>query len=826
MSCSPSLATPAPSPPDPIPPVAADDHPSQLWPAGTSWRGRWIWDRLPDLQSPGLVTRAGTEAAPPAWVLMRRSFHLDRVPRRAPARFTSDSRHRLSVNGEVVARGPVRSHPSRLHHDQMDLAPVLRRGENVIAVTVRFYGRPTPWWAPARPTRHLGAGGFLFEAFLTPGDRRETDDPAESRWVVSDDSWKVWSAGAWTERPSPGIGGPPEVLDARLLPGGWTEVGFDDSGWATATVLPANHFGFDGDHSPPTLPYGPLLRRPIAQLGGRTLSPTQEGPWQLEPGEQTLSMDFGRVVSGTLALEVDAPEGTEFHVSFGEGVETVAGSGEESELVSYVAPGGRARFESFDPLGFRHVQIRVRSSAGAAVTALEVGERLHPRGPGARFSSNDRLLDRIWEVGRRTVDLCSHDAYIDCPTREQRAWVGDAATTLSVDLVSNTNWDLARWNTELLASPRPDGMLPMAAGGDFEYLDFTYIPDFALHWIHALEILRRYTGDRDLIGRLLPVAERVMGWFEDFVGPDGLLNQVTGWVFIDWAAVSTAGRGAALNGLWGRALLDLAAVAGWLGASAVRDRARRAHRRLRTGFEAFWDPDRRLYVDHITADGPQVPTSQHAQAAALAGRLVPWRRMALLVPHLLESKRLVDTYWGDLPIGGPPLREGPPEPHWDVAAQMVKAQPGFRPVVHDALVCAGRPDLIPRACRDWALLLRRCDTTFGETWTAGTTCHAWSSIPTRDLIVRTAGVIPAEPGFARVAVTPCPGDLKWIEAVTPCPAGLIAVSIRSGQVIIDSPVPVRFDPTWLWSGPTLELDPGRHVITPDGPRPGEPPPGS
>ena len=784
--------------------MAVSDPRSPVWPwrEEVAWQGRWIWDRLPDLESPGLVTRPAEDPRSPSWVLMRRRFELAELPERAVARLTSDSRHVMAVNGAVVARGPVRSAPNRLHYDQVDLSGALRVGTNVITAVVRYYGSPTPWWFPARPTRHLGAGGMLLEASL--GDT----------WLVSDDTWKALSCEAWTAAPSPGIGGPPEILDARLLPKGWTDPDFDDSEWPWATILPNNHFGFDGDQHPPGLPYGSLVARPITQLSGTVRRPVNTPPGEIPPGEQRLTLDFGQVVSGTVVMEVDGEPGVEFSLSFGEGLETVAGLGDRSELIRYTSPGGPSRFESFDSIGFRIAHLRVSSSAGVRLTKLEVHERLHPRTTGPSFSCSDELLNRIWEVGRRTLDICSHDAYIDCPTREQRAWVGDAATSSAVDLVSNSNWDLARWNVELTASPRSDGMLPMAAAGDLEFLDFTFIPDFALHWVHALETIRLYTGDRDLVGRLAPAAERVVRWFLDYQGGDGLLDHVAGWVFIDWAAVSTRGRCAALNGLWGRALLDLASIADWLGNTGTANWARHVHQELRGGFESFWDPVRELYVDHITDGSPRTPTSQHAQAAAIVGELVPAERLALLVPHLVESERLVDTYWGDEPIGGPRLREGPPPPHWDVHDRIVKAQPGFRPVVHDALARAGRPDLIAGACRDWSRLLRRCGTSFGETWTAGTSSHAWSSGPTRDLVVHTAGIVPGEPGFATARVVPCLGDLEWIRAVTPSPAGLISVKARPDEVSIDSPVPVIFDPTHLWGGHPRELGPGHHEITP------------
>jgi len=85
------------------------------------------------------------------------------------------------------------------------------------------------------------------------------------------------------------------------------------------------------------------------------------------------------------------------------------------------------------------------------------------------------------------------DSYIDCPTREQRVWTGDSVVHQMVDLTTNTDWRLARWHPALTAFPRPDGMLPMAVAGEIEHLDRMIIPDWALHWVHSVHNLYRYS---------------------------------------------------------------------------------------------------------------------------------------------------------------------------------------------------------------------------------------------------------------------------------------------------------------------------------------------
>ena len=251
--------------------------------------------------------------------------------------------------------------------------------------------------------------------------------------------------------------------------------------------------------------------------------------------------------------------------------------------------------------------------------AVTVRERLAPVTGAAFFECSDPMLDQIWRVGRRTVSLCSFDAYLDCPTREQRAWTGDAVVHQMVDLTTNADWRLARWYPHVAASPRADGMLPMAAAGDAEAGEIAIIPDWALHWVHAVWNLYRYVGDRDEIAALMPVVEGVLRWFEPYVDDDGLLRDVISWVIIDWASVETDGVSAALCGLWARGLLDFAEMADWLGDTGRAAWARTRHASLTQGFAALWDPARGRYRDTLTT----VAASQHGQAAAIVGGLAP-----------------------------------------------------------------------------------------------------------------------------------------------------------------------------------------------------------
>jgi hypothetical protein len=674
------------------------------------------------------------------------------------------------VNGAEVSRGPVRANPRRQPYDAVDLAPYLRAGENVIAAIAWRYDGATAWWLPPPPANDLRHGAFVFEA-------RVNDD-----WIISDDTWDATVLEGWSSTTPAGIAGRGiELIDLRSLPPDWNTANASDVAWPPAVMRRAIGWADSNTSHPPSYPGGPLGERPIACLVG-----------------DPMRLDGERVTVGTVVIDAEIPAGESVTVHVSENV--ASGSVDQrdaSTSVSFTGDGTRRTDESFDIYGGRSVS--VDAPTGARVHSVAIRERLYPVTGNASFACSDPRLDVIYSVGRRTVTLCSLDSYVDCPTREQRAWTGDAVVHQLVDLTTNADWRLARWHPALTAFPRPDGMLPMAVAGDIEQRDAAIIPDWALHWVHSVHNLYLYIGDREEIARLLSVAEGVLRWFDPFLDEEGCAVDVFGWVLIDWASVHTQGVSGALNGLLARSLLEFEEMASWLGDAGRARWARARHDAIKQGFERLWDARCQWYVDSLVENERRPMASQHTQAAAIVGGLVPPERIARVVDVMTDDAVLVHAIFdktdgpaepnSEIPVGAY-LSRPLPEPWWDVERQLVRAQPFFRYVVHDALAAAGRADLIPQQLLDWdRWALKRCATSWTETWVGGTISHGWSSTPTRDLVQRVLGITPAEPGFTVASIDPQLGYLEWARGTAPTPAGPITVHATRDSITVESPVP-------------------------------------
>ncbi|MCX6016962.1 MAG: family 78 glycoside hydrolase catalytic domain [Chloroflexi bacterium] len=816
------------------------------------WQGHWIW--TPDdviefgFETSGDEQKKRREST----VLFRRSVRLSAAPQHAPARMTADSRYALYINGIELSRGPVRSQPRRMMYDIVDLAPALRPGINVITVIVKNYGRGNSYYIPAVPNTGLGkTGAFVFEANL-----------GDAGWLVSDDSWRTLRCTAWDfdaldDGNVIAMGVPVEVLDARLLPFDWQASSFDDSSWKPAQLLRSIHIGGYARSQPPSDPYGPLHPRTIAQLGGETVTAAQAtlqrlhddvGPAVIMPAQRMIRslalssdaaasvtlpiiiertspctrimIDFGRIVAGAVRLIVRAPAGVVFDLAYPEDLLTGGENGPLAPATGsrYISRGEHDDFETFDVNGLRYVYILVHG-VGDPVTIehIAVHERLYPWTPGADFESSDAAINRMYRAGIRTVELNSHDAFLDCPTREQRAWVGDSVVHQMVHLATNCDWRLAWQYLFLGASPRYDGILPMSVSGDFEAAGGYTIPEWSLHWVHGVYNLYRFSGDAALVKEYMPVVERILRWYAPYQTRAGVIKDLPEWCLMDWGAQFLEDTSSIHTAIWARSLREFAEMATWLEENASRRWAEGLYERAQAGFEMFWDEERGVYVDHIK-DGVRRPAvSQIACALAVASGLAPRARWQRIMNTATDSRRLVVRTWTGGDDGGysmPKLlrqMQGIYEADWDVENEITLAQPFMSYVVHDALAAADMAASIPSLAGRWNEFLHNGYDTFGECWGWGTHVHGWSSTLTRDFIFYTLGVTPATPGYTHARIAPRLGPLTWVRGSVPTPYGLIRVEVEvQGNIVrIESPVPFTLD---LPNQPARSFDPGRYKL--------------
>lgn len=762
------------------------------------WRGRWIWDREPDEAYWWRPTDGAGHV-----VYLRRVFEVGRTGLPVPARVTCDSRYELFLNGALLGRGPVRGEPEFLGWDDYDLGPSLVAGRNVVTALCRYYGAPGPWWVPAAPLGTLGRGSFCFETAADCG----VD-------LVSDTAWRAVPA-PWLPGGHGGMHSfPAEVVDGRQAPDGIHDPDADEGRWARAIVVSGRGHGTVLDR-PPAAPYMSPLRRPIPQLTSRMRAPRQIGDahrastrlvddpavtWSnleldADGDREVVVWDLGALCLGYVEVRVRDRHGA------GAVVDVVAGEDLRADGLPETSPrnwaaryltGGRPseQVRFFDPVGLRY--LATHQAPGLEVE-VAVEETHYPRESGAAFDCDDPRYTALWQAGARTVDVCSTDAFLDCPGREQRAWVADSYPQILVSLVTNPDQRLVRHHLALTARSRlPSGLLAGAAGCDFAHIGFT-MPEYSLHWIRALAACWQHSGDEAFVRDLLPVADGIIERYERQRGRSGLLEDFPGWVFIDWAQVDRDVVTGVHDALYAAALGAYAQLPGAADVSALIERTA-------TAFEALWDDQRHVYVDAIGATGRSRRISQHTNAAALLAGIVPGHRVDGVIERItdpaagLGGRLVVTPTSADVrdPVRAheliPVFQFQAPE-GFDPERDVVAAQPWFCRFLHEALFAHGRRDLILANLLRWKLVPG--NGTLEEFWDAApgrsSRCHGWSASPTYDLTTYILGVRPSQPGYTHATVDPYLGTLTRASGRVPTPLGWLSVTVDDSQVEVDVP---------------------------------------
>ncbi len=278
----------------------------------------------------------------------------------------------------------------------------------------------------------------------------------------------------------------PERFDARLEPDGWQCPAFDDAAWQPAALVDCP------DLAPPTdlLPRPiPMIREqrldPVRLIGGgtcrdedtpdlvglediatslwrSTLEPDDalsHQPWEAAPHTITIPpgearyriLDFGHETLAAPELVVEGPAGVIVDLGYSEAlwlnrVHTRWQTIPQSERV--ILRDGVTAHRLLQPRGFRFMILRFANpgDAPADVTLKDIAahEAIYPTRPRGSFHCSDKLLDRIYRLAARTVNLCMEDGYTDCPWRERAQWVGDAQPETLFSYFAFGEYELAR----------------------------------------------------------------------------------------------------------------------------------------------------------------------------------------------------------------------------------------------------------------------------------------------------------------------------------------------------------------------------------------------
>ncbi|MGD1002538.1 MAG: family 78 glycoside hydrolase catalytic domain [Candidatus Brocadiia bacterium] len=776
---------------------------------------KWIW--LP--QAEPVVNQ---------YVNFRRAFTLKRAPAAAAAFISVDTDFVLYVNGAEAARGQFSDFPQRKTFTRVDLAGRLRAGGNVVAILAYYKGANFS-------TYRIGRPGMIFA--LEAGGAR----------VVSDARWQVRQSPAFRSGEIPKLSlqlGFTAEFDAQREDG-WLRPRYAPKGWRAAQELAGPTDGFWKELLPRPVPslkilsplpadlviQGDIRRRGEAASVAETMEsdalvtrpqeevfkgvpqpevhyvrvppmpadalrqPDDRRATLLPPKDadgRFLVIDLGREEAGLLTFHLDAPAGTVLDIAHGEHlddgrVRSYVGGRHFADR--YICAEGENRFTLPRRLGLRYLQFNfTRFRRPIRLDYLGLLPTELPLERAGSFDSSDAMADRISAVGRRTLELCMHEHYEDCPWREQSLYAGDGRNQALYGYYAFGNYDFAAACYDLLGRGlRPDGMLELTAPAKPRVV----IPCYSLIWITALAEHWLYSGDPALFETFAGQIEGMLAesLAKDFDASLGLYRPPGGpqtWQLYEWAD-SLAGfkfgndyPGDRFDAPYNLYLHEALRSYEWMLDRAGRKEKARAVEAQRRALGAailrgFWDQKQGALAAFLER-GKRWHFCDLVQAMALSEELVPAKR----VPRVLKG--LMARGW----------------PRMTFYTRLYEVT-GLRRRGPDA-----RRFIARGIAEDWAAMLLVGATSFWETDLGGkdfsraaSLCHAWSALPVYYYGAWVLGVRPLEPGFARFAIAPYPDCFLEAKGAVPTPAGPIRIEWRrtDAGLVVTAEGPSHLAPT-------------------------------
>ena len=625
-----------------------------------------------------------------------------------------------------------------------------------------------------------------------------------------------------------------EHYDARSCPDGWKQPGFDDSCWKRPAVrsplalikreipfaleetvyaqsvccveesiaivnrvrkqdlsIALSLAGKPVKYCRVQNPENLLKEEGVSRFGSSTLH--QDHRFSVDGYyDPCIVLDFGRVVTGYLMLDVEGCAGEQIDVGYAErlvdghfvnSLETLHCSGR------YTLREGRQQYRFFAWESFRFIKLRFRDCfVPVTVHSAKVLKSTYPYEERGDFRSGLEQLNRLFEICRYTLRLCSHEFIMDTPWREQNQWCGDScAVTLGGIYACFGDTRLpGKFLHQAGMVQLPNGLIKFTTqswdGGNWR----EGTVDYSLWWADALWNHYEYTGEIGWIRRYWPHVCRLIYAMTDQIDENGLLGDIPYKAFIDWAFIDgvdwmkdyVSGENAFLNAQLFGVAEKMMRMAKLMGDSYMGSRLERLREGIRAVYhERFFDPEKGCYADACFHGKRSEHISEHCNMAAILWGLSEGE----------EARKIAELLF---------MKKG---------QTFTMAEPFGTAVTLRALDKAGLMDLSIRILKErWgAWMVDRGLTSTPEEWGMNgsfrsgnyqgimrSLSHAWSAGPAQFLIHNVTGLQILKPGCWEIALRPADIGTDY-RIACPLPQGTLIVENREKEIICKVPDGVK-----------------------------------
>jgi len=740
----------------------------------------------------------------------RKSFILDTIPEELVVNTSGDNRYQLYVNGQLVTWGPLTGDLRHWYYETTDIQPFLKKGKNVIAASVLNYGSHPP------DARLSVQTGFL----LAAGDKK-------FRYLNTNKNWKSAHNPAYTPNRVDKTqvigyygGGSREIVNGNNYIWNWQTVDFDDSGWENSvevetafarTCIWASRWKL----MPRALPHEEIRNerfenvRIAESIKVPLVFPKQ--PVNLFIPKQTrarLVLDHGAITTAYPVFILSNGKNASIKITYSEAPNigslserekgnrnVVEGKNFFGYYDHYTADGGINRiYRPFWWRTFRYMVLEIEThEEELTIHDIYNQHSVYPFRQQSKFAvssgtkkTDSLLIERIFETGIRTVRLCSHETFVDCPYYEESQFEGDTRIEALVSYFNFGDYRLGRNAIEQFSwSVNDEGFLSARYPTNSLY----YIPNFSIYWIGMLYDYMMYAGDKAFIQSKLMVSRAIIDYFIQRLEKNGSVRKPDYHNFVDWSfkkgepPFDKNGYSAVVDLHFLQALQWAKELEIYAGEEYYSQRYARLAKKLSKSIrEKYWNPEQQLFSD--TAHGKAY--SQHTNCMAILTGITSGNEAQSVMRKTLEKENMTEAtlYWSFY--------------------------------VYEALLKAELGDEYMKRLSPWKEVLDLGVTTWPETGPKSRSeCHGWGASPNYHFFKIVAGIESLDPGFRKIKISPNFGTAKSVDAVIPHYLGNISVSARKfseNHVSAEIEIPKKTSGYFEWKGKKVELQEGKNSI--------------
>ncbi len=759
------------------------------------WNSRWI-------------THPDIDKTAHQLIHFRKKINISQVPKQFIIHISGDNRYRLYVNGIEAGYGPQYGDLRHWRYETLDLAPLLKEGENIIAAEVMNWGVERSYGIISFKTGLLIQGHSPFEQVVN----------------TNGNGWKVYQNQSLHEKTVHWIGGgeivggfyasnPTDSIVASAYPWGWKQLYFDDSQWKTPeTIFSQPKTNAGAGHGwilqPRTTaiqvsrkePFTKIVRTDVEGInhsfhfGSQPLSIPANS-------KRTILIDQGYVSMGYPKLTLSNGKNAIVRVKYSEALyDTSNHKGNRNEILNkqikgisdvYVMDGGNNR--TFQPIWFRtfrFIQLDIQTED----QPLEI-ENFHNLFAAtefpliAKFETDETGLDQIWDICWHGLRLSAQDNLLSDLYYEQMQYVGDlrphlmAWTALTGDLTYFKS-AMEQFNNSRLPDGNVTSCYPLKA---------TFVhPTYSLIWVDMLHDLMMWEGDKDIISAYTSEIQEVFDYYESLINQNGLVGKSRYHMFIDWylpkggnSRVNKDGNSAILTLNYAYTLNKAAEIMEWLGKQEKSlNYSQRAQELSNNVRSLCFDSQRGIYAD----DPEKTFYDQRASILAILCGAHSESESKTMMRILLDENTEFDS----------------------------RANLFYYFYLFEAMASTGTGDF-SQALQPWKDIYAMGLTATPEKRIEQhprSEVHPWTAHPVYFYFRTALGIEPATPGFKTVAIKPNPGSLKFLKGSFPTQHGIIEFDLNfvndktKGSVTL----PVGVTGTFTWQGEVINLSSGNNEI--------------